>query len=132
MALPMPPNVTVDIYRGTNVASPSPGGPPALAGVPGYLQPRVQTGRHGTALYLRWTHILYTNPGVDVRDAYNGQLNAWQSANADTVVLRDAVNKTATPFIVVYVERALIATSQDHYRVYLDRFQPQTWPSQAL
>jgi hypothetical protein len=132
MSLPMPPNVSVDIYRTTNVNSPTPGGVPAVAGVPGYLQSRVQTGRHGTALYLKWTHILYVNVGTDVRDSYNGQVNSWNSANADTVVLRDSIDKTATAFIVVYVERALIGTSQDHYRVYLDRFQPQSWPSQAL
>jgi hypothetical protein len=132
MAPPIPPSVSVDVYPTTNVSSPTPGRVPAVAGLPGYLQPRVQTGRHAPALYLRWTHILYTNPGVDVRDAYNGQLNAWTSANADTVVLRDNVNKTLTAWIVVYVERALIGTPGHHYRVYLDRFQPQSWPSQAL
>jgi hypothetical protein len=47
-------------------------------------------------------------------------------------VLTDAVNGNKTPFVVVYVERALQGTPFDHYRVYLDRFQPQKWPSQAL
>jgi hypothetical protein len=30
------------------------------------------------------------------------------------------------------IKRALQGTPGDHYRVYLDRFQPQSWPSQAL
>jgi hypothetical protein len=132
MSLPMPPNVTVDIYRGCSPAAPYLGGAPAVPGVKAYLQPRVQTGRHGTALYLKWTHILYTDATVDVRDAYNGQLNALTAANADTVVLTDPVNNTKTAFYVAYVELALKGTALAHFRVYLDRFQPQTWPSAAL
>jgi hypothetical protein len=132
MAIPMPANASMDFYRTCNPANPLPGGPPATPSVKGYLQPRIQTGRHGTALYLKWTHISYCNVGTDVRDSYNGQLNGWTNANADTAVLTDTVNATKTAFIVVYVERAMQGTPQDHLRIYLDRFQPQKWPSQAL
>ena len=134
MALPMPPNVSVDIYTGANPSSPYPGGAPRQPSVPGYLQPRVQTGRHGTALYLKWTHILYVGPAVDVRDAYNSQFNSPTTNNADTVVLSDSTNPTTarTAFYVVFVEVALHGTGYAHQRVYLDRFQPSQWPTDAL
>jgi len=126
MSLPMPPNVIVDIYRGCTPSQALPGGSPALIGVPGFLQPVVQTGRHGTANYLKWTHILYLDAAVDIRDAYNGQANSETIANADTVVLE---NKTS--FVVVYVELALRSTPNVHIRAYLDRLQPSAWPTEA-
>ena len=44
MSLPLPPNVSVDIFRTANPASPYPGGDPA-ATVDGYLKPAASTGR---------------------------------------------------------------------------------------
>src|SRR5262249_43400434 len=107
--------------------------PVAVSGVSGYLQPRVQTGRHGTALYLKWTHILYVDDTVDVRDAYNSQLNLRADGTADTVILQGSAAPTQQPaFYVVFVERALLGTALSHLRVYLDRFQPNAWPTDAL
>ena len=133
MASPLQPNVNVDVYRTANPASPYPSGLPAIAGLRGFLQPRAQAGRHGTALYLKWTHILYTDPGLDIRDAYNSQLDpARNNALADTVILKstDATSKTA--FYVVLVERANRGLASEHFRVYLDRFTPNLWPTDAL
>jgi hypothetical protein len=128
MAIPMPPNVSVDIYHSANPASPYPSGTPAVSGVTGYLQPRVQTGRHGTASYLKWTHIFYCSADVDVRDAYNSQLGTYDNTKADTLVINDLTDLTKkTAFYVVYVELA-----NGILRVYLDRFQPVTWPTTAL
>lgn len=129
----MPTNVNVDIYRNADPSNPYGGGQPAGLGVPGYLQPRVQTGRHGTALYLKWTHILYLNPGVDIRDAYNSQLDpARNNTLADVVMLADPQSGSRTAFYVVYVEAALFGGAASHLRAYLDRFQPASWPTQAL
>ncbi len=133
MSLPMPSNVKVDIYRSASPATPYALGNAASVSVPGYLQPRVQTGRHGTAQWLKWTHILYLDSKVDVRDAYNSQLDPGRdNTKADTVILNDATNSTKTAFYVVFVEPALFGTPSAHLRVYLDRFQPASWPTTAL
>jgi hypothetical protein len=133
MGLPMPANVTVDIYRNSNPSAPLPGGTPAVAAIAGYLAPWVQAGRFGSASWLRWTHILYLPAGTDVRDAYNSQLDPNRSNNlADTVVLTDSGGVKKTPFYVVFVELAFKGTAFAQLRVYLDRFQPSQWPSNAL
>jgi hypothetical protein len=128
----MPSNVTVDIYQGANPSSPVPGGAPRLSGVPGYLRPDVYRGRHGSASWLRWTHILVLQSGTDVRDAYNSQLDpSRNNSAADTVVVKDS-NGNKVPYYVVFVEDAFRGTSYAQLRVYLDRFQPQQWPSDAV
>jgi hypothetical protein len=134
MALPMPPNVKVDIFRTSTPGSPYTLGTPGPARVAGYLQPRVQTGRHGTANWLKWTHILYVGPNTDVRDAYNTQLDpARDNTKADTVILYDSQDGTKkTAFYVAFVEPVLRGSDVSHLRVYLDRFQPKTWPTDAL
>lgn len=134
MALPMPANVTVDIYRTASPSTPYTLGAAGPAGVKGFLKPYVGPGRHGTASWLKWTHILYLPPDTDVRDAYNSQLDpARNNTIADTIILKDSdtpAKKTA--FYVVFVEVALRGTAFDHLRVYLDRFQPSAWPIDAL
>jgi hypothetical protein len=134
MAMPMPPNVKVDIYRTDNPSAPYTLGTLSAQGVPGYLQPYVQSGRHGTANWLKWTHILYVDDTVDVRDAYNTQLDPARNNNiADTVILNDpTILGEQTAFYVTFVERALVGSPFSHIRVYLDRFQPKQWPTQAL
>ncbi|GIW79437.1 MAG: hypothetical protein KatS3mg105_1244 [Gemmatales bacterium] len=134
MALPMPANVRVDIYRTANPADPYHLGPAGPQGVPGYLKPRVATGRQGSASWLRWTHVLYLNPNVDIRDAYNSQLDpARDDTIADTVIVADPADRSKrTAFYVVFVELALRGSGVDHLRVYLDRFQPESWPTGAL
>jgi hypothetical protein len=130
--LPGPANVTVDIYRTANPASPVPQGNPAVSGVSGYLQPDVQSGKYGSANWLRWTHILYVATGTDVRDAYNTQLDPARNNNAaDTVVVTDS-NGKKVPYYVVFVEEAYRGSPLAQLRVYLDRFQPQTWPSDGI
>jgi hypothetical protein len=132
MALPMPPNVSVNVYRTANPAAPYTLG--ALAEqTTGYLKPAAANGRFGTALYLKWTHILYIPPNVDVRDAYNSQLDpARNNNNADTVVLADSVSANKTAYYVVYVEVVARNAAQAHQRVYLDRFTPNAWPTDSI
>ncbi|HEV3259972.1 MAG TPA: hypothetical protein VG013_24100 [Gemmataceae bacterium] len=133
MALPMPPNCTVDIYRTTAPANPYTLGAAGKKSVKGYLQPRVQTGRHGTASWLKWTHILYVDATVDVRDAYNTQIDpARDNTKGDTLILTSTDGTTTTAFYVAFVEAALRGTNISHLRVYLDRFQPKLWPTDAL
>lgn len=134
MALPMSPNVTVDVYRGSNPGSPYALGLQVYAGVGGSLQPRVVTGRHGTANWLKWTHILYLTPDYDIRDAYNSQLDpSRNNAAADTVIVSSTTGLASqTAFYVVYVELAAQGAGAAHLRVYLDRFQPSSWPTDAL
>lgn len=134
MSLPMTPNVAVDIYRTANPSSPYSLGALSASGVVGYLQPAAADGRFGTALYQKWTHILLLPPGTDVRDAYNSQLDpARTNANADTVVLKDsAVAGRTTAYFVVFVEIIARGLSEQHVRVYLDRFAPSAWPTDSL
>src|SRR5262245_61557999 len=134
MSLPMPANVTIDIYRTANPNAPYVLGAAGPFGVKGFLKPVVSSGRNGAAAWLKWTHLLYLPPGTDVRDAYNSQLDpARNNTIADTVILKDsALPARKTAFYVVYVEVALRGTPFDHLRVYLDRFQPSSWPSDAL
>jgi hypothetical protein len=128
------PNVSVSIYRTANPSSPYPSGSPALSGVSGYLRPMVQNGRFGTALYLHWTHILYLPPGTDIRDAYNSQLDPSRNNTiADTVIVQDSSNpNTKTAYFVVFVEIVLRGTPGQYVRAYLDRFQPNAWPTDSI
>jgi len=135
MALPMNPNVLVDVYRTANVANPYALGLAIHTNALGYLEPAVSEGRHGTALYLKWTHVLYLPPEIDIRDAYNSQYDpARNHAIADTVIVRDTnfvARKTA--YYVVFVE--LVSRqprANKHLKVYLDRFQPLTWPTNSI
>jgi hypothetical protein len=134
MSLPMPPNVSVDVYRTADPSSPYPGGGPAVSGVKGYLKPAVTDGRFGTAQYLKWTHILFVPPGTDVRDAYNSQLDPSRTnGNADTIILDDStISGRMTAYYVVYVEVVARSTAQQYLRVYLDRFAPNAWPTDSL
>lgn len=133
MSLPMPPNVTINIYRTANPSSPYPSGSPAVSGVQGYLKPAVMNGRFGTASWLKWTHILYLSPGTDIRDAYNSQLDPSRNNTiADTVILNDSTSSAKTAYYVVYVEIIARNSPMQHIRAYLDRFQPSSWPTDSL
>jgi hypothetical protein len=126
-------NCKVDIYRGYNAASPYPGGSPALAQVPAYLQHHLQNGRFGyNDPKVKWTHLLWVNPGTDVRSAYNSWTGPAEAvANADTVVINDyplAGQKTA--FYVVMVQRRR-GRPGDSYKCYLDRARTQ-YPVQLV
>jgi hypothetical protein len=133
MSLPMPANVTVSIYRTANPSAPYSLG--ALsATVSGYLQAAAADGRFGTASYLKWTHVLFLPPGTDIRDAYNSQLDpSRDNTKADTVILLDsAIGGTKTAYYVVFVEVVARGTAEQYLRAYLDRFQPNSWPTDSL
>jgi hypothetical protein len=132
MTLAVPSNVTVSIYAGSNPSSPYLLG--ALRSTQqGYLMPKVQDGRYGSAQWLKWTHWLLLNPGVDIRDAYNSQLDpSRNNALGDTVIELDAGGVQQTAWYVVFVELIGAGTPMAHLRCYLDRFQPSGWPTSAL
>jgi hypothetical protein len=134
MSLPLGANVAVDIFRTANPSSPYPSGSPALSGVSGYLRPAAANGRFGSALYLKWTHILYLPPGTDIRDAYNSQLDPGRNNNnADTVILHDSsIGGRETAYYVVFVEVVARGSPRQYMRVYLDRFLPNAWPTDSL
>ena len=121
-------NALVDIYRGFSASSPYPaaGTTPGVAGVGGHLKHHMRHGRLGQGQYLKWTHVLLLPPEVDIRSAYHSQLNAWQPADADTVVLPDyPIPGWCTAFLVVLVQRAGRGTREEHLRAYLDRLKPR-------
>jgi len=131
VTLRLAPNAVVDIYRGFNAASPYPvvTTPIAVASVAGHLRHHVRHGRFGHGTSLRWTHVLYLAPDVDIRSAFNSHLNAWQPANADTVLLADyPVAGWCTAFFVVLVQRLNRGETGECLRVCLDRLQPQLGP----
>lgn len=130
--LPSAANCTIDIYRGTNVVTGLPSGAPVIQGVKGHL---INKFKHGRKVYPpapRITHVVLLDGTIDIRDAYNSALNTLNPAQADTVMLHDSASgQPTTPFYVVYVERLLRGGQGEHLRVYLDRFQPSQWPTDA-
>ncbi len=134
MSLLVPPNVNVDIYRTADPASPYTLGTLSATGVAGFLKPAVRDGRFGTASWLKWTHVLLLPPTIDVRDAYNSQLDpSRDNTIADTIIVHDTNTPTTeTAFYVAFVEQAARGTAAAHLRVYLDRFARNTWPTNAL
>jgi hypothetical protein len=131
MALLVPTNVTVAVYRTANTGAPYTFGAQAYAALKGYLMPRVQDGRFGSALWLKWTHYLLVAPNTDIRDAYNSQLDpARDNTKGDTVVVADPTNPTA--YYVAFVEQISRGSNASHLRCYLDRFAPQAWPTGAV
>jgi hypothetical protein len=128
MALLLPTNATISIYRGFNVYRPYPtvAMTPALPSVAGHLKHHVRHGRFGSAAALKWTPLVYLPPDTDIRSAYNTQLNTWTPANADTVVFPDyPIPSWCTAFLVVLVQRAYRGTPGECLRAYLDRMQPR-------
>ena len=125
-------NVRVDVYRGFNAAGPysPPHRPAAAQGVAGLLRPHVRNGRFGfNAVALHWTNVLLLPAGTDVRSAYDSQLNSFNAANADTVVVADyPAPGRCTAFVVVMVQRGGRGTDADLLTCYLDRCLPQDMP----
>ncbi|MSU76618.1 MAG: hypothetical protein EXS16_00845 [Gemmataceae bacterium] len=124
MALPIPANITFDIYR----AGTTPPAAPAVAGVLGHLQCDWRGGQEGGDRLtngLCWTHVVLIDVSIDLRDAYVGQ---------GSYVTQDAVyipDKNGTPFAVVFIERLQRGAPNEHKRVYLDRMTP-VWPTNEL
>lgn len=135
MALLLPTNVRVDIYRTFSAPSPYPAAASTPVGalqVPGHLKHNVRLGRFGAGQYLHWTHVLYLPPGTDVRSAYSSQLNGWPAAQADTILVQDyPAAGWCTAFLAVLEQRVNRGTRGDCLRVYLDRVQPRLGPCQS-
>lgn len=124
MSLPTTANTTGDIYR-SGVGPPA---APSVAGVACHLDANFARGLEvgeSTAVANRFTHVILVDATVDVRDDYN--LGAV-GVNLDSVYIPD---KNGTAFKVIFVERKLKGTAQDHKKVYLLR-QTVTWPSNNL
>jgi hypothetical protein len=125
MSLPMAPNVTFDVYRGYSPASPyAPALPAAACKLQGFLRQHVRNGRFGFtpagAQPVHWTTILDVILGTDIRSAYNAQLNTFNEANGDTLLVHDYPTPgTCCAFVVVMVQ-----LRKGYLRCYLDRAQP--------
>jgi hypothetical protein len=124
MSLPMTPNTTCDIYRGSR----SPPAAPDVAGVKCFLK---GSNRHSINT-LYHTHVLYVEVTVDIRDGYGqsapGQ-NIGSSSAADTLYIPD--KNSVTTYTVAEVRRIGRGTAVDHKRVYLIRTKV-VWPSNDL
>jgi hypothetical protein len=112
-------NTTCDIYY-------SPHAPPAnpdVAGVPCHLRARFAEGSAESvgSQTFRWTHLLYLDAGVDVRDS-------WPNNPVNKVFIPD---KNNTGFTVVFVELVNRGTPASYKRVFLNRQVP-TWPTSQL
>ena len=125
MSLPVAANTTCDIYH---TGSFPPGGSPAATGVPCFLKGDWRGGQEAgdrNSNACTWTHIMLVDVSVDIRDGYNG---------AEFFMQQDAIwvpDVNGTRFNVIFVERVLQGTAQEHKRVYLDRTAP-TWPTNNL
>ena len=115
MSLPMPANVTFDVYHGVD----TPPSPPDVAGVAGYLEEAFSNLKPTTTPGFAYSHILRVAATVDVRDGYNGM------SGGSTVFVP---NQTGTKFQVQAVARVGRGTSLDHKIVYLLR-NAVAWPT---
>ncbi len=102
-------NTTCDIYYSPNV-------PPAAADVAGTACTLVARFEQGSATSegdqtFRWTHLLYLDAAIDVRDSY-------PNAPINRVYVPD---KTGTGFNVVFVELLNRGTAARYKRVFLNR-----------
>src|SRR5271154_5072144 len=133
MALPVPANVSVSIYRTSSASSPYSLGTPGPADVPRYLNAAVAEGRFGSANWLRWTHVLFLPPGTDIRDAYNSQQDPSRAnSNGDTVIVNGIADSNKTAYYVVFVEVIARGSANAYLRAYLDRFAPNAWPTDSI
>jgi hypothetical protein len=112
-------NTTCDIYYSPNV-------PPAAPDVAGIACTLIAHFEQGSATTegdqtFRWTHILYVDATVDIRDSY-------PNAPVNRVYVPD---KTATGFNVVFVELLNRGTPAMYKRVFLNRLSV-TFPTNEL
>ena len=112
-------NTTCDIYYDPNV----PPAAPDVAGIACTLIAHFEEGSatsEGDQTY-RWTHILYVDATIDVRDSY-------PSAPVNRVYIPD---KTGTGWNVVFVEMLNRGTPAMYKRVFLNRLSV-TFPTNEL
>jgi hypothetical protein len=112
-------NTTCDIYYTGNTPPAAPDVAAAACSLVARFAAGQEAGEGDTA--FQWTHLLYLDAGVDVRDN-------WPSAANSRVYVPD---KNGTRFDVVFVELVNRGTPARYKRVYLDR-QAVTWPSSEL
>jgi hypothetical protein len=112
-------NTTCDIYYSPNV----PPAAPDVAGAACTLVARFQQGSESSEgdQTFRWTHVLFLDAAVDVRDSY-------PSAPSHRVYVPD---KTGTGFDVVFVEIVNRGLPSKYKRVFLDR-RAVTFPTDEL
>jgi hypothetical protein len=112
-------NTTCDIYFSPN----APPAAPNVAGVGCCLVPLFREGGESSEgdLDLRFTHVLYCDATVDVRDNYPG-------SPTHTLYVPSSAN---TGYEVVFVELLNRGQPEAHKRLYLDR-NAVTWPSNEL
>jgi hypothetical protein len=115
MSLSMPPNVEFVVLR---IGSP----PSAVR--PGRLEPAYEAGATGVE-HLRYTHVLFADPSVDVRDAFN---DFGLPGTPDQVAVPDA---SGTAWDVVFVDRPRPDSPHDVVRVLLCRRLPP-YPTRDL
>lgn len=123
MALPVAKNSTCDIYRVGN----TPPADPDVAGVASRLLPRFVGGQEAgerAVASIIWTHEMWVESSVDIRDGYSGN-SAF--TDEDNVYIPD---KNGTKFKVVFVEIINRGEATEYKRVFLDRHLP-TWPANA-
>jgi hypothetical protein len=121
--LPVPPNITVQIFRGFDPGSPypDPGRAPDVPNVRGFLNGALELGRFGyQTKYLYYTHTLWLPAGTDIRSAYDTQNDpSRNNPAADTVIIPDwPLPGQCTALNVVMVQRD---RAQNFLRVYLDK-----------
>jgi len=123
MSLPVTPNNTCDIYHPGN----APPAAPDVAAVPIFLKADWVGGQEhgeGRSTINNYTHVLLMDASVDVRDN-------WSPSGAAATNSLYIPDKNGTPFNIIFVERVLRGTPQDHKRIYVQRQGP-TWPTSNL
>jgi hypothetical protein len=124
MTLPMGSNTTCDVFRVNNNTT-----TPNVAGVSVYLVPRFSAGgTHAFQSALEYSHVLYCDATIDIRDGYSG---GTIGLTADNVWVPSYNAGKGTKFTVVFVERIGRGTGVDHKRVYVQRLSP-AWPTNDL
>lgn len=126
MASPRQTNTTCDIYRASNSPPSSPDVAAVVCTLEAHYARGLETGEYATDAGLNFTHILWLEPGIDIRDGYAA--DATDLGNADHVYVPD---KDGTQFIVTFVQDNFPGTPQAHQKVYLRRTQV-TWPTNEL
>jgi hypothetical protein len=123
-ALPAPAlrpanNTTVDIY----IDPLTPPAAPSTASVACHIAPDWRLGSQNSQgnTTWRWTHVMYCNLGVDIRDG-------WPTGVANRVYMPD---KTGTRFDVIFVETVNRGQGNSYLRIFLNRNAP-SWPTSNL
>jgi hypothetical protein len=122
MAVPMPTNITFDIYH---ASTPGPPHAPDVAGVKGYMRPYGQS----TLTTNNYTHKMWCPVSVDIRDGTTSVGNLTGSTDPDSIWVP---NKNGQMYKVILVRRIGRGTALDCYLVLLQRQQVSSWPQSNL